>query len=1015
MKHLKQLLFIILFSCLSFAGNTQTLVLDIANGTDHSNPRKLKAGKSGIVFLAEDPHYGLELFRSDGTAEGTNIFMDHEPGEKDIVLWDFEVVDDKVYYAIDKKRAVELRIGDISTGKSTLIYTMDTRIDYSVNSPEKYQLQFTRLNNRVFFVFTNETNQKEIWSIDINNNQVLNIQTSRPWEELTFIATAENQVFFTTYRSRNDTIKLWSLTDQLKVSHAGFVYGEPKPNTIATQKNSLFFGAYDSLNWKSKKKHTEVLWSTDGTLQNFKPLLNPQTGSSFKRITHLTKFDNALFFIDYDEETRRTLWKLNDPIEAPEKILGSVKNNYGISYENYIHSTDKFLYFFIYFNLQDSFQLCRTSGKPGEYEALAKYKMHQEPHNFIGTPHALHLKNRFISSVSDNASVVSLLYEPSDSIVHLEGFARFPAFENGVLFLTKSKSTSQFYFYNSKTKSTKKFLDVSDELITITWEKKVAWNNKFFMVNQTERYGVELWVYNTDQDSFYILKDINNKNLSSSPASITAYKNSVFCTALDLKRRADFRPRKIIEINLDSSKPTGRDVLFEPIGGNPIQVIQKDSLLLLNSSFLFNGKTTSILDKNLKYYHYWGKLNGKYIFSADNAQYRSGLYALNATFEKPVLLTDPSDNNGSRILSKTYINYKDSLFFFVGYNSSQGSMLWQTDGTTSGTILRTGELGKNSISSHEGFGVQEIHPFKDDVLFRFSSKDTGSELWRFNPRTGASIVKDICEGCYSGPTYLTTFNNWVYFNANDRSGKAELWRTDGTAENTISYKKYTDIKTLDPREGTKGLAPFSLMANSKFLFFKTNFRVYETWSCDETQAPPLHLSKDTPRPFNKGYYSKSFKVGPYVYFQASDHRGLELWQTDGLPQNTRIAFDLNPGPADGSPDNLVAIKGEVYFSGDDGIHGNEIFKFTPNGNTKELCPIKITGGKNQIWNLQIVKPSFIPTKARVELWSTDGALLQKKINFSGGKTTLDFRKFEPGTYWLYIVDNGKTWIKAVHF
>jgi len=289
MKNLKRLLFIILFLCLSFAGNTQTLVLDIANGTDHSNPRKLKAGKSGIVFLAEDPQYGLELFRSDGTAEGTNIFMDHEPGEKGIVLWDFEVVDDKVYYAIDKKRAVELRIGDISTGKSTLIYTMDTRIDYSVNSPEKHQLQFTRLNNRLFFVFTNETNQKEIWSIDINNNQVANIQTFRPWEELTFIATAENQVFFTTYHSRNDTIKLWSLTDQLKVSHAGFVYGEPEPNIIATQKNFLFFWAHDSLNWKSKKKQTEVLWSTNGTLQNFKPLLNPQTGSSFKRITHLTK------------------------------------------------------------------------------------------------------------------------------------------------------------------------------------------------------------------------------------------------------------------------------------------------------------------------------------------------------------------------------------------------------------------------------------------------------------------------------------------------------------------------------------------------------------------------------------------------------------------------------------------------------------------------------------------------------------------------------------------------------
>ena len=343
-------------------------------------------------------------------------------------------------------------------------------------------------------------------------------------------------------------------------------------------------------------------------------------------------------------------------------------------------------------------------------------------------------------------------------------------------------------------------------------------------------------------------------------------------------------------------------------------------------------------------------------------------------------------------------------------------MLWHTDGTPSGTVLRTGELANRAINSYQGFGVEEIHPFKDEIYFRFTTRDSGSELWKFNPQKGASIVKDICNGsCYSGVSYLTTFQNWVYFRANDKSGKAELWRTDGTPENTIIHKKHTDIQNLDPKEGITELNPFSLSANSKFLFFKTNFRVYETWSCDETKAPPLSLSKDTPRPLNTGYYSKSFKVGPFIYFQASDHRGMELWQTDGSPQNTRISFDLNPGPADGSPDNLVVMKGEVYFSGDDGVHGNELFKFAPNGNNKETCPINITGGKNKIWNLQIVKPSFIPTKARIELWSTEGEIQVKKINFSAGKTTLDLRKFVPGTYWLYIVDEGKTWIKSVYF
>lgn len=1014
MKNCKHFLFLLLFSSLTLESLAQSLVLDIASGTDHSNPRKIKSGKSGVVFLAENPRVGLELFRSDGTAEGTKIFMDHESGEKDLVLWDFEVMDDKVYYAVDKKRAVEIRVADIKTGISTLVHTMDTRIEYSLSSPEQHQLQFTRLNNYMFFVFKNEVHEKEIWAIDYRNNKVTNVQAFKAAQELTILATAKNQVFFITHRSLNDTIKLWSLNDALKVSHAGFVYGQPIPYRMETYENSLFFWSHDSPNWRSQKNPTEVLWSTDGALQSFKPFLNPKTGAPFKEVTYLTKFDNALFFIDFDEHTRRTLWKLQDPQQAPEVILSSVKNNYGISYENYIHKTDKYLYFFNYFPLQDSFQLCRTLGKPGEYETFAKYKKNQEPNHFISNTHALFLSHRSISSLSDDGSSVNILYTPNDSVKYRAGFSGFPTVEKGVFFSTQGKTTHQFYFFNSKTKRVKKFHETSDKLHPITNEKKVAWNNKLFMVTQTEEYGVEMWVYNTELDSFYLLKDINNKNISSDPSAINAYKNSLLCTAKDLKERARFNMRKIVRVNLDAKKTTANDVLLSVFEGNTIQVVEQDSLFVFDRKLLFNGKTSWSIDKNLSDYHYWGKLNGKYILSADNAQYQTGLYAFNGGFEKPVLLHDLSEGDGIRIVSDQFINYKDSLFFFVGDNRKKGNWLWQTDGTPSGTIVRNSELAKNALRTDHISGINGIFLFKDEIYFTFDSNIQDYELWKFNPQSGSSIVKDICPGRWpSAPSYFTTFNNWLYFSARDQSNKTELWRTDGTAENTTAYKKYSDIPLLNSKEGIGGLHPFSLAANSKFLFFRTNFHNYESWAADGTQAMPIHLSKDVPRPIGNGYHPKTFKIGPYIYFQASDHRGLELWQTDGSPQNSKIAFDLNPGPADGSPDNLVVMNGEVYFSGNDGVHGNELFKFTPSGNTKEACPINITGGKNQIWNLQIAKPGFIPSKARIELWSTDGELQPTKFTFSAGKATLDLRKSEPGTYWLYIVENGKTWIKAI--
>jgi ELWxxDGT repeat protein len=68
-------------------------------------------------------------------------------------------------------------------------------------------------------------------------------------------------------------------------------------------------------------------------------------------------------------------------------------------------------------------------------------------------------------------------------------------------------------------------------------------------------------------------------------------------------------------------------------------------------------------------------------------------------------------------------------------------------------------------------------------------------------------------------------------------------------------------------------------------------------------------------------------AGQYYFSMRTAEHGTELWQTDGTPQNTRLAFDLCPGVCDGFPSRPVFhVEGStLYFSASDGQTGVELW------------------------------------------------------------------------------------------
>ncbi len=928
--------FLFFFLCLSCIDG-QTLVMDMDTTTESSTPEGIKAGINGFVFLAKDPIYGLELFRSDGTEANTKIFMDHIPGPKDVLLWDYEVFDNHVYYALDKEKVIEIRKGDIQTGASILICKIDTRIEYDTNNKDIFLLHFRKSGDFIFFLFVNELRKLELWCIDIKQNNAKVLHTFPTWEIGQMMAVTPEHLFLLTKKYNADTSHLWCVNQQLALSHTGEILGWGDSEKIATLGNSMYFTAFDAGDKKSRQR---ILWSSDGKPAGTKPVLCPIDNGKIMGVEFLNTFKEELYFLDFHEERRRSLWKLNSKSPIPQIVLTSKKDVETIAFGKNFNVTNNYLYFEKYFVATKSYSLCRTNGEPGHFETMAAFAENKNPSNYLPTGNTLYLslQGHELWKLGDQDSTPVLLTILPDSL----GFS----FASSV---TMGKAGKIFSPLNSKGETSHfLFSDGSPERTKIIWTAQhrdyhyqqciLFWKNQLYFAINDLWHGTELWFYDPTKNKLSLLKDINTINASARPRALTLYKGGIYCAIADRNESSSERS-KYVYIDLKHS-PILKETNISTIERMQlIDVIKPDSLLILDKKILVSGINFRRLFSDLTNITYEGRIQDKLLMRAYSEKQGFELWVTDERFESIQLLKEIGPGRIGGFMEGRIFKLADTLICFVGGKNSSDKVMWRTNGQSQGTY----PLDQNRARSLD-FIIDSIYTLLRPQGKLFSNL---SNIVKSNDKIGP--------GADYGP--LLSNGQYLFFDLSQKG--RQLWRTDGTPEGTIF------LAYISPN-------------------------VYKTWALTEL-----------------------FNVGPFVYFIAANHLGIELWQTDGTPQNTKIVFDLNPGPAHGSPDELIVHNGEVYFSGNDGVHGNELFKFTPQGNTTESCPIKVSGGGNNSWSLQISRPSFIPSKARIELWTSNGELKPLKFTFAAGKAVLDLKKFEPGTYWLYIVEGTKTWIKAI--
>jgi ELWxxDGT repeat protein len=74
-------------------------------------------------------------------------------------------------------------------------------------------------------------------------------------------------------------------------------------------------------------------------------------------------------------------------------------------------------------------------------------------------------------------------------------------------------------------------------------------------------------------------------------------------------------------------------------------------------------------------------------------------------------------------------------------------------------------------------------------------------------------------------------------------------------------------------------------------------------------------------------------MGGNAYFAATTQaNGRELWRSDGTGVGTLRVADINNGAASSNPEHITAVGGTLFFSADDGVNGRQLWKSDGNPN-----------------------------------------------------------------------------------
>ena len=300
-----------------------------------SAPRNLIEFDDKLYFSANDGENGEELFVSDGTAEGTELLVDissdssEDGGNNSSYPDELIEFNDRLYFAADNgESGIELFVSDGTAEGTELLADIrpnSSDSGYNYNSFPKHfvefnnQLYFSTKGNE-FFVTDGTTEGTELvtdidpGSEDISYFNVAYISQPIEFNDKLYFAAADNGVNNKELWVSDGTAEGTELLLEIEPSAEG-----SNPNEFVEFNEQLYFTA-------NTEEDGRELWVSDGTAEGTELLvdLNPNPdGSSFNGSypENLVVFDDKIYFTAFDSENGNELFVSDGTAEGTELLV----------------------------------------------------------------------------------------------------------------------------------------------------------------------------------------------------------------------------------------------------------------------------------------------------------------------------------------------------------------------------------------------------------------------------------------------------------------------------------------------------------------------------------------------------------------------------------------------------------------------------------------------------------------------------------------------------------------------
>jgi ELWxxDGT repeat protein len=279
------------------------LVKDINPGSASSHADDLANIDGTLFFTADDGHHGIELWKSDGTAAGTTLVKDISPGSGSSYPGYLTDVNGTLFFTVDygiSAGGVNLWKSDGTADGTVLV----KRIETDFNSGWLEDL--TNINGTLFFSAEGGSSGVELWKSDGTADGTVMIKDICPGVCSSYphsFIEVNGTIFFAVqeglWKSNGTEIGTIPVKENLSNS------GPSGPEMLTNMDGTLFFSAYDHT-------HGDELWRSDGTAAGTTLVKDISPGSSGSNINSILNVDGTLFIAvgaEYSNAPVNGLWK----------------------------------------------------------------------------------------------------------------------------------------------------------------------------------------------------------------------------------------------------------------------------------------------------------------------------------------------------------------------------------------------------------------------------------------------------------------------------------------------------------------------------------------------------------------------------------------------------------------------------------------------------------------------------------------------------------------------------------